>query len=133
MGDVMPADDVAKLRNVAIVGQGGTGKTTVADALLFAAGAVNRLGRLDDDSSPCDHAPEGVARRSTISAALAPASWSMLGLNVIATPGYSPFRHDTRKCRRAVSGAGLVRGSTGGEVKVESEKVGAWLDELELP
>ena len=50
----MSAEEVARLRNVAIVGQGGTGKTSVADALLFAAGAVTRLGRVDDGSSAFD-------------------------------------------------------------------------------
>src|SRR2546422_584773 len=53
----MPADEVAKLRNVAVVGQGGAGKTTVADALLFAAGAGTRLGRVDDRTSALDIAP----------------------------------------------------------------------------
>jgi elongation factor G len=133
MGDVMPADDVAKLRNVAIVGQGGTGKTTVADALLFAAGAVNRIGRIDDGSSSFDTEPEEVRRKSSITAALHHASWKKHDVNVIDTPGYSPFLHDTRNCLRAVSGAVIVLGPTGGEVKVESEKIWAWLDELEMP
>ena len=66
----MPADEVARLRNVAIVGQGGTGKTTVADALLFAAGAVTRIGRVDDGSSAFDTEPEEQRRKSTITAAL---------------------------------------------------------------
>ena len=60
----MPAEDVARIRNVAIVGQGGAGKTTTADALLFAAGAVNRIGRVDDGSSAFDIEPEEVTRSS---------------------------------------------------------------------
>ena len=58
----MPAEDVAKLRNVVIVGQGGAGKTTVADALLFAAGASTRLGRVEDGSSAFDTEPEEARR-----------------------------------------------------------------------
>ena len=61
----MPAEEVAKLRNVAVVGQGGTGKTSVADALLFAAGAATRIGRVDDGSSAFDTEPEEQRRKST--------------------------------------------------------------------
>jgi elongation factor G len=129
----MPADDVGKLRNVAIVGQGGGGKTTVADALLFAAGAVNRIGRVDDGSSAFDTEPEEIRRKSTITAALHHATWRRHEINLIDTPGYSAFLHDTRNCLRAATGAVLVLGPTGGEVKVETEKVWSWLDELELP
>ena len=129
----MPADEVAKLRNVAIVGQGGVGKTTVADALLFAAGAVNRIGRVDDGSSSFDTEPEEVRRKSTITASLHHAGWKKHDLNVIDTPGYSAFLHDTRNCLRAATGAVLVLGAGGGEVKVEAEKVWAWCEELGLP
>jgi elongation factor G len=129
----MPAEEVEKLRNVAIVGQGGAGKTTVADALLFAAGAVTRLGRLDDGSSAFAVEPEEVRRKSSITSALHHASWKKHDLNLIDTPGYSAFLHDTRNCLRAATGAVLVLGSTGGEVKVETEKIWAWTEELALP
>jgi len=129
----MPADEVLKLRNVAIVGQGGTGKTTVADALLFAAGAVTRQGRVDDGSSNFDIEPEEVRRKSTITVGLHHAGWKKHELNLIDGPGYSAFIHDTRNCLRAATGAVLVLGSGGGEIKVETEKVWAWLDEQALP
>src|SRR6059036_2286146 len=129
----MSAEEVARLRNVVIVGQGGAGKTTVADALLFAAGAVNRLGRVDDGSSAFDIEPEEVRRKSSITAALHHAAWRKHELNLIDTPGYSAFLHDTRNCLRAATGAVLVLGSTGGEVKVETEKIWAWTEELALP
>jgi len=129
----MPADEVSKIRNVAIVGQGGAGKTTVADALLVAAGAVSRFGRVDEGSSAFDTEPEEIRRRSSITAALHHAAWRKHELNLIDTPGYSPFLHDTRNCLRAATGAVLVLGPTGGEVKVETEKVWAWCEELGLP
>src|SRR5436309_2414175 len=129
----MSAEEVARLRNVVIVGQGGAGKTTVADALLFAAGAVNRLGRVDDGSSAFDIEPEEVRRKSSITAALHHAAWRKHELNLIDTPGYSAFLHDTRNCLRAATGAVLVLGPTGGEAKVEVEKVWAWCEELALP
>jgi elongation factor G len=129
----MPSEEVARLRNVAIVGQGGAGKTTVADALLFAAGATTRLGRVDDGSSAFDIEPEEVRRKTSITASLNHAPWRKHELNLIDTPGYSPFLHDTRNCLRAVSGVVLVLGPTGGEIKVETEKVWAWCEELGLP
>ena len=129
----MASDEVAKLRNVAVVGQGGAGKTTVADALLFAAGASTRLGRVDDGTSAFDTEPEEQRRKSSITGALHHASWRKHDLNLIDTPGYSAFLHDTRNCLRAATGAVLVLGSTGGEIKIETEKVWAWCDELGLP
>src|SRR6266850_8133345 len=129
----MPSEEVARLRNVAIVGQGGAGKTTVADALLFAAGATTRLGRVDDGSSAFDIEPEEARRKTSITASLHHAPWRKHELNLIDTPGYSPFLHDTRNCLRAASGVVLVLGPTGGEIKVETEKVWAWCEELGLP
>jgi elongation factor G len=129
----MPAEEVAKLRNVAVVGQGGTGKTSVADALLFAAGAATRIGRVDDASSAFDAEPEEQRRKSTITAALHHVTWKKHEINLIDTPGYSAFLHDTHNCLGAATGVVLVLGSTGGEVKVESEKVWSWCQELGLP
>ena len=129
----MPSEEVARLRNVAIVGQGGAGKTTVADALLFAAGGTSRLGRVDDGSSAFDTEPEEVRRKTSITASLHHAQWRKHDLNLIDTPGYSPFLHDTRNCLRAATGVVLVLGPTGGEVKVETEKVWAWCEEFGVP
>ena len=129
----MPAEEVAKLRNVAVVGQGGTGKTSVADSLLFAAGAATRIGRVDDASSAFDAEPEEQRRKSTITAALHHVTWKKHEINLIDTPGYSAFLHDTHNCLGAATGVVLVLGSTGGEVKVESEKVWSWCQELGLP
>ena len=129
----MPADEVAKVQNIAVVGQGGAGKTTVADALLFAAGAVTRLGRVDDGTSAFDTEPEEQRRKTTITAALHHVAWRKHEVNLIDTPGYSSFLHDARNCLHAATGAVLVLGPTGGEVKVEAEKVWGWLAELGIP
>jgi elongation factor G len=123
----------AEIRNVAIVGQGGAGKTTVADALLFAAGASTRIGRVDDGTSSFDVEPEEQRRKTSITAGLHHVAWKKHEVNILDTPGYSPFLHDTRNCLRAATGAVLVLGPTGGEVKVETEKVWGWLGELGLP
>src|SRR5438128_9190584 len=111
----MPAEEVARVRNVAIVGQGGAGKTMVADGLLFAAGATNRLGRVDDGSSAFDIEPEEVRRKSSITAALHHAAWRKHELNLIDTPGYSAFLPDTRNCPRRPARPLLVLRPTGGQ------------------
>jgi elongation factor G len=126
----MPADDVTRIRSVAIVGQGGTGKTTVADALLFAAGAATRIGRVDDGTSAFDTEPEEARRKSSITGAIHHCGWKKHEVNLIDTPGYSAFLHDTRNCLAAATGVVVVIGSTGGEVKVEIEKIWAWCEEL---
>src|SRR3989442_12454418 len=129
----MPAEEVEKLRNVAIVGQGGVGKTTVADALLFAAGASTRHGRLDDGSSAFAVEPEEIRRKSSITSALHHAAWRKHELNLIDTPGYSAFLHHTRNCLRAATGAVLALGPTGGEAQVEAGKAWGWWRGLARP
>src|SRR5437773_646249 len=129
----MPAEEVAKLRNVAVVGQGGAGKTTLADALLFAGGAVSRFGRVDDGTSAFDTEPEEQRRKTTITAALHHLAWRKHEVNLIDAPGYSSFLHDARNCLYAATGAVFVLGPTGGEVKVEAEKLWGWLGELGIP
>jgi elongation factor G len=128
----MPAEEVARLRNVAIVGQGGTGKTSVADALLFAAGGSTRIGRVDDGSSAFDTEPEEQRRKSTITSSFHHVGWKKHDLNLIDTPGYSPFLHDARNCLVAATGVVFVLGSTGGEAKVETEKLWGWCAERGL-
>ena len=128
----MPADDPSKIRNVAIVGQGGVGKTLVADAMLFAAGAATRIGRTEDGSSAFDVEPEEQRRRSSITAGLHHCTWKKTDLNLIDTPGYSAFLHDSRNCLYGASGVVFVLGGGGGEIKVEAEKLWKWCDELGL-
>jgi elongation factor G len=128
----MPADDPTKIRNVAIVGQGGVGKTLVADAMLFASNAATRIGRTEDGSSAFDIEPEEQRRRSSITSGLHHCAWRKTDINIIDTPGYSAFIHDSRNCLYGASGAIFVLGGGGGEIKVEAEKLWRWCDELGL-
>ena len=125
--------DGTRLRNIVVVGQGGVGKTTVADAMLFVAGATTRFGRVEDGSSAFDTEPEEIRRKSTVTAALHPATWQKTDLTLIDTPGYTAFLHDARNCLTAADGAVLVLGPTGGEIKVEAEKLWRWMGERALP
>ncbi len=124
----MAIEDVSKIRNVALLGQGGVGKTSLGDALLFAAGATNRLGRVDDGSSLFDFEPEETRHKVSISAALHHASWKKHEITIVDTPGYSSFLAESRHALRAVDGGVLVL-SPGGQVKVELERLWAWSGE----
>jgi elongation factor G len=121
------------IRNLVVVGQGGVGKTSVADALLFAAGATTRVGRVDDGTSVFDTEPEEQRRKSSVSASLHHCTWRRHPITVIDTPGYAAFLHEARNCLPAATGVLFVLGATGGEVKVEAEKLWRWCDERSLP
>ncbi|MSO45570.1 MAG: hypothetical protein EXQ59_02215 [Acidobacteria bacterium] len=92
----MKVYEAAAIRNVALVGHGGSGKTQLTAALLFGAGAVNRLGRVDDGSTVTDCDDEEIARHHTLSSHLAHAEWLKVKVNVIDTPGFANFLSDAR-------------------------------------
>lgn len=80
-----------KIRNVAIAGHGSSGKTSLAEALLFKAGATDRLGKVPDGNTVCDFDPEEVKRKVSVSSAVAPFSWGSVKINLIDTPGLFDF------------------------------------------
>jgi elongation factor G len=98
----------AKIRNVALVGHGGAGKTSLAEALLFCAGAINRLGRVEDGSTTTDFDPEEVRRGISLSLALAPFEFEGHKLNVLDTPGYADFVTDVHAALRVADLAIVV-------------------------
>ena len=124
----MPTEDVSKIRNVAILGQGGVGKTSLADALLFAAGKVNRLGRVDDGSSFFDFEPEEIRHKVSISASLHHLQWKKHEVTIVDTPGYANFLSESRQAMRVVDGAVVVLPPSG-QVKVELQRLWAWAQE----
>ena len=83
-----------KIRNVALVGHGGAGKTTLAEALLLRAGAISRAGRVEDGTTVTDFDPEEQKRNLSLSLALAPFEWEGHKVNLIDTPGYADFIGD---------------------------------------
>lgn len=83
-----------KVRNVALVGHGGAGKTTLAEALLFSAGATTRQGRVEDGTTATDFEPEEVKRRISLSVALAPFELDGHKINLLDCPGYGDFLAD---------------------------------------
>lgn len=125
------AVEIDKLRNVGIIGHGGVGKTSVGEAMLFAAGLTQRLGRVEDGTSVFDFEPEEIKRRTSISSALHSLPWKKFPLTVIDTPGYATFLADAIYCMRAFGGAVLlVSPSTG--LRVETERLWARANDLKM-
>ena len=128
----MKVYDAAAIRNVALVGHGGSGKTQLVSAMLFAAGAVNRLGRVDDGSTTTDFDEEEIARKHTLSSSLAYAEWQKTKVNIIDTPGFANFLSDARAALRVVEAAVVVVDAVHG-VEVQTEKLWAEAASLNLP
>src|SRR3954466_15298816 len=128
----MKVYDAASIRNVAVVGHIGSGKTQLVSALLFDAGMVNRLGKVDEGNTVTDYDEEEVSRKHTLTASLAYAEWNKTKINLIDTPGFGNFFADTRAAMRVADGALVVVDAVGG-VEVQTEKAWASAQELELP
>jgi len=128
----MAAEEVAQIRNIGIVGQGGVGKTLLADSLILAAGGATRLGRTDDGTSLFDIEPEEIRRKTSIGTAIHHVGWRKHELTIVDTPGYAVFLAETRAALPALTGAVFVL-SPHGEVKVELERVFTWCGELGIP
>ncbi len=120
------------LRNVVLLGHGGAGKTSLAEAMLYRAGAVNRLGRVDDGTSVSDWDDEERRRQMSINASLMPCEWGDHKINVIDTPGYMDFVGEVISGIRVADAAVIVLDSTGG-VEVGTEQVWHHADERKLP
>ena len=114
--------ETAKIRNVGIVAHGGAGKTTLAEAILFDAGATSRLGKVEDGTTVTDFDEDEIKRRMSISSALAFCEWKGHKLNLVDTPGASIYLTDTRNCLRVLDSALVVVSGVSG-VKVQTEKV----------
>ena len=125
----MKVYDAASIRNVAVVGHGGSGKTQLVSALLLDAGMVNRLGRVDDGTTVTDYDEEEISRKHTLSASLAYAEWNKTKINLIDTPGFGNFFSDARAAMHVADGAVLVVDGVSG-VEVQTEKAWAVADEL---
>jgi len=120
------------LRNVALLGHGGAGKTSLAEAMLFVAKGINRLGRVDDGTSIMDFDPEETRRGITINTSLAPVEWKDNKINILDTPGYFDFVGDVIAAVTVADSALLVVCASSG-VEVGTEKAWDQLEEANLP
>ena len=124
----MKVYDAPNIRNVAVVGHGGCGKTSLVSALLFDAGAVNRIGRVDEGSTVTDFDPDEIERKISLLAALAFAEWRKTKLNLIDAPGYANFLSEARSALR-VAEAALVVVDAVAAVEVQTQKVWGYAEE----
>jgi elongation factor G len=120
------------IRNVGIVGHGGSGKTSLVSAILFNTGATNRLGRVDDGNAPTDYDEEEIERRITISAKFAFCEWNKNKINLLDTPGFGNFIQEARGALR-VADAGIVVVDAVSGVMVQTEKAWGYAEEFHLP
>ncbi|HEX3692719.1 MAG TPA: elongation factor G [Solirubrobacteraceae bacterium] len=125
----MPAPD--RIRNVALVGHRGSGKTSLHEALLFEAGAITRLGSVTDGSTVSDSDPDEHARQMSISASLAGVSWKERKVNLLDTPGDPSFVADALACMRVCESAVFLVNAVAG-VEVSTSRLWARAAELDV-
>ena len=124
--------DTGSIRNVAIVGHSGSGKTQLTSAMLFDSGMVNRLGLVDDGTTVTDFDEEAIARKHTLSAGVAYAEWNKAKINLIDTPGIANFLSEARAALGVSDIAAVVVDGVSG-VEVQTEKTWATALELGIP
>jgi elongation factor G len=128
----MKVYDAASIRNTALVGHTGSGKTQLASAVLSDAGMINRFGKVDEGTTVTDYDEEEIARKHTLSAGLAYAEWSKQKINLIDTPGIGNFLSEARAALHVADAALVVVDAVAG-VMVQTEKVWEAAEELGLP
>jgi elongation factor G len=128
----MKVFDAAALRNVAFVGHSGAGKTQLISSLLFDAGAVNRLGHIDDGTAVTDYDEESIARHHAFSAAPAFLEWNGCKINIIDTPGSGSFASEVRAALHVADAAIVVVDAVSG-VQVSAEKAWETAEREQLP
>jgi elongation factor G len=128
----MKVYDAPSIRNVAVVGHGGCGKTSLVSAMLFDMGAVNRMGRVDDGSTVTDFDPDEVDRKISLQCALAWGEWKKTKVNLLDAPGYANFLSEARAALRVADAALLVVDAVSG-VEVQTEKVWGYAEEYGIP
>src|SRR5437016_5002196 len=122
----------ANIRNIAIIGHGHAGKTSLISAMLYTAGASQRLGRVDDGSATTDYDEEEIARKMSIASSLAYVEWGKNKINLIDTPGFNMFVHEAKMVLPVVDAAVVVVDGVAG-VEVVTERVWGYCEEYNTP
>jgi elongation factor G len=121
-----------KIRNIALAGHSGTGKTSLAEAMLFAAGATTRVGKVEEGSTVSDWDPDEQKRQFSLSVSILPLEWKDHKINVLDTPGYMDFMGEVKCAMRAVETVLITVDAVSG-VQVGTEFAWRFADELQLP
>ena len=120
------------IRNVALVGHGGCGKTSLAEALLFSSGGIDRLGKVDDGATTSDYDPDEIKRKISINSTIVPCEWQGAKINFIDTPGYADFVGDVKSALKVVESALLVVCAVSG-IEVGTETTWEFAQESSVP
>ena len=128
----MNVHEPRSIRNVVLVGHSGAGKTTLTEALLFTAGSITRMGRIEDGNTVSDHDPEEIRRGISVSLSLAPFEWDGVKINLLDAPGYADFIGDVQGALRAADACLFVVSAVDG-VEVQHEVVWELAAEAGLP
>ena len=128
----MKAYSGENIRNVALVGHGHAGKTSLASAMLFTSGATPRLGRVDDGSATTDYDDEEIARKMSVSTGLAVVEWGNTKINILDTPGFNMFVHEAKMALPVVDAAVVVVDGVAG-VEVVTQRVWNYCEEYQTP
>ena len=120
------------IRNVALISHGGAGKTSLAEAMLFDAGAIQRLGSVDAGTASLDHDPDEQKRKQSINLAIGTLEADDVRITIIDTPGYADFQADVVEALAAVDAAIVVIDASAG-VEVGTEEVWRMAEERKLP
>ena len=121
-----------KIRNVAIVGHGGAGTTSLTEALLYRSGAISRMCKVEDGQTTTDFEPEEIKRGVSVSATLAPVEWNDVKINFLDTPGFADFVAEVKGAFRAVDSVLIVVSATSG-VQIGTEQCWNLAEEAGLP
>jgi len=122
----------ANLRNLALIGHGHAGKTTLVSAMLQTSGATQRFGHVDDGTATTDYDEEEIARKMSIATGLAVVEWGKTKINLLDTPGFNMFVHEAKMVLPVVDAALVVVDGVAG-VEVVTERVWAYCEEVSLP
>ncbi|UCG09790.1 MAG: elongation factor G [Dehalococcoidia bacterium] len=120
------------IRNLCLLSHAGAGKSSLAEAILFTAKAINRLGKVDDGGTTSDYDPDEVKRQISLNLTMLPAEWQETKINLIDTPGYADFVGEVRAALRVSEGAVIAVCAASG-VEVGTEQVWAYCQEASLP
>ncbi len=123
---------VDRIRNVVLLSHGGTGKTSLAEAMLYNTGAIKRLGKVDEGTTVSDYDPEEIRRHISVNTSLVPCKWRDHKINVLDTPGYADFVGEMKGATRVADACIIVVDATSG-VEVGTELVWKYADERDLP
>ena len=124
--------ETKNIRNICLLGHGNSGKTSLAEGMLFATGAIDRMGKVSDGNTVCDYDAEEIKRQITISTAVAPVNFGGCKINVLDCPGYFDFVGDALAAIR-VSEAGIIFCSAKDGISVGAERSWKYLREANVP